>query len=261
MTFRTGELCDFLGIGEKTLRLYEQRGLLTPEKDENGYRIYGDRELRRILEIKKHQGENRTLADISGLLEGHPFRHQQKALAEQIGAIEAEIGRLQEKLRLLSTVYNHREYNYARVGTCEEIDWQHEDHYLILASDFRTIDRKETGRIYRVWAQEPSRLNLLTVVRLDPETGKPLGCETGILNKSPDCEQDSPLVFSAPRGNACCFPILLREPSCITAKELEPLLSYCRKKQRPLPDQIYLLHNFPLQQDGHMAVLYRGLAF
>ncbi len=43
-----GELAASLGVTPKTLRLYEQRGLIpTPARSDNGYRIYSDDAVRR----------------------------------------------------------------------------------------------------------------------------------------------------------------------------------------------------------------------
>ncbi|WP_160317717.1 MerR family transcriptional regulator [Pseudobacteroides cellulosolvens] len=39
--YRTGELLKYLGVLRDTLRFYEEKGLLNPEKnDENNYRSY-----------------------------------------------------------------------------------------------------------------------------------------------------------------------------------------------------------------------------
>ncbi len=43
-----GELAGSLGVTPKTLRLYEQRGLLAaPARAQNGYRVYGEDAVRR----------------------------------------------------------------------------------------------------------------------------------------------------------------------------------------------------------------------
>ena len=41
--YTIGQLAELAGISTKTLRVYEHKGLLLPERnEENGYRIYGE---------------------------------------------------------------------------------------------------------------------------------------------------------------------------------------------------------------------------
>jgi len=47
-----GELAARAGTSTRTLRYYEQHGLLAPERDTNGYRHYDDAELRVVHEIR-----------------------------------------------------------------------------------------------------------------------------------------------------------------------------------------------------------------
>mgnify|MGYP004482966415 CR=1 FL=1 len=47
-----GELAARAGTSTRTLRYYEQHGLLSPERDTNGYRRYDDAELRVVHEIR-----------------------------------------------------------------------------------------------------------------------------------------------------------------------------------------------------------------
>jgi DNA-binding transcriptional MerR regulator len=47
-----GELASRAGTSTRTLRYYEQHGLLRAERDANGYRRYDDAELRVVHEIR-----------------------------------------------------------------------------------------------------------------------------------------------------------------------------------------------------------------
>lgn len=81
--YTIGEVSDFLGLSRDTLKFYEKKGLVTPQKNyENGYRYYSDNNIYDILiinfyrdldiEIKEIQGiqEKRDLQDINSLLTG-----------------------------------------------------------------------------------------------------------------------------------------------------------------------------------------------
>jgi DNA-binding transcriptional MerR regulator len=47
-----GELAERAGTSTRTLRYYEEHGLVRPERDANGYRQYDDAELRVVHEIR-----------------------------------------------------------------------------------------------------------------------------------------------------------------------------------------------------------------
>ena len=47
-----GELAERAGTSTRTLRYYEQQGLVQPRRDANGYRRYDDAELRVVHEIR-----------------------------------------------------------------------------------------------------------------------------------------------------------------------------------------------------------------
>ncbi|MFI5801784.1 MerR family transcriptional regulator [Streptomyces sp. NPDC051561] len=64
---RIGELAERAGVSTRTLRYYESRGLLPARRAVNGYRVYGDDDLRLVEQI-------RTLQDFGfGLEETRPF--------------------------------------------------------------------------------------------------------------------------------------------------------------------------------------------
>ncbi|MEV4191500.1 MerR family transcriptional regulator [Streptomyces toxytricini] len=64
---RIGELAELAGTSTRTLRYYESRGLLSSTRAPNGYRTYGEDDLRLLRQI-------RTLQDFGfGLEETRPF--------------------------------------------------------------------------------------------------------------------------------------------------------------------------------------------
>ncbi|MEU9334512.1 MerR family transcriptional regulator [Streptomyces sp. NPDC048290] len=64
---RIGELAERAGTTTRTLRYYEARGLLPARRDTQGHRVYDERDLRLLRQI-------RTLQDVGfGLEETRPF--------------------------------------------------------------------------------------------------------------------------------------------------------------------------------------------
>ncbi len=67
---KVGELARKTGKSVRALRLYEERGLLTPAaRSEGGFRLYGADSLARVYWISKLQTMRFSLAQIASLLE------------------------------------------------------------------------------------------------------------------------------------------------------------------------------------------------
>jgi DNA-binding transcriptional MerR regulator len=94
-----------LGVSAKALRLYEQRGLVTPSRTEAGWRAYGPGEMARAAEIVALRALGLSLAPVARVL-GGDARDLEPALAAHQAVLEEELRRLAgtvEKLRGLRT--------------------------------------------------------------------------------------------------------------------------------------------------------------
>jgi len=107
---RIGELAERAGTTTRTLRYYESRGLLPSRRAENGYRAYGEEDLRLLRQIRLLQDfgfeleETRPFVDC--LRAGHPsgdscpaslevYRRKLDELdqcIERLQAVRAEVG-------------------------------------------------------------------------------------------------------------------------------------------------------------------------
>ncbi len=64
-----GKLAKIVGINLETVRYYERIGLLPkPERTESGYRLYGNKDVKRLLFIVKAKELGFTLKEIKELL-------------------------------------------------------------------------------------------------------------------------------------------------------------------------------------------------
>ncbi|TPG28270.1 MerR family transcriptional regulator [Mycolicibacterium hodleri] len=59
---------ELSGIGQQTLRLYEQRGLLTPSRTQGGTRRYSEADLLRLRQITALIGAGVNLAGVARIL-------------------------------------------------------------------------------------------------------------------------------------------------------------------------------------------------
>ncbi|MBR6637397.1 MAG: MerR family transcriptional regulator, partial [Lachnospiraceae bacterium] len=71
-TYTIGELAELAGVSTKTLRVYERKGLLLPERNtENRYRIYTDHAVRKLEQIRLMKYLGFSLDQIELFLAGH----------------------------------------------------------------------------------------------------------------------------------------------------------------------------------------------
>ena len=93
---RIGEVAKLLGVTPKTLRHYEEVGLLRqPERSEAGYRIYCADDLLRLHRIKRLRSIGLSLTQVKGVL-GEPSSGN-----ELRGVLEALLGEIEGEIRTL----------------------------------------------------------------------------------------------------------------------------------------------------------------
>ncbi|AUY49312.1 MULTISPECIES: MerR family transcriptional regulator [Streptomycetaceae] len=101
---RIGELAQRAGTTTRALRYYEQLGLLPARRAGNGYRAYGEDDLRLLRQIRTLQdfgfGLEETRPFVECLQAGHPEGDSCPASLEvyrrKLAELDACIGRLQE---------------------------------------------------------------------------------------------------------------------------------------------------------------------
>ena len=97
---RIGELAERAGTTAKTLRFYEQAGLLSaPERTPSGYRDYDEVALDRLRFIRAAQAAGLTLAEIAEVIAarehvGPPCKHVAALLGEHAVELDQRIGEL-----------------------------------------------------------------------------------------------------------------------------------------------------------------------
>ncbi len=120
---RIGEAAAAVGMTTKTLRFYEDRGLLpAAQRAANGYRSYGDETITRLDFIRRSRGAGLTLAQISDILHIRdagqaPCTHVSDLLAKQLTDLDWQIAEL---VALRSTVARfHDTAAAADPATCD----------------------------------------------------------------------------------------------------------------------------------------------
>lgn len=85
--FSPSEAARRLGVSAKALRLYEQRGLVSPVRTEAGWRVYGPEEMARAAEIAALRALGFSLAQVARVLKGDPAGLE-PALAAHLAVLE-----------------------------------------------------------------------------------------------------------------------------------------------------------------------------
>lgn len=107
---RIGELGQTTGVTAKTIRYYEEIGLLAePDRSSNGYRDYKDQAVDRLLFIRDAQASGLTLTEIASVLElrdqgEQTCRHVVQLLEEHLADIDRQIRRLHKTRELLAAM-------------------------------------------------------------------------------------------------------------------------------------------------------------
>jgi MerR family Zn(II)-responsive transcriptional regulator of zntA len=105
---RIGELAATAGTTTKTLRFYEESGLLPPtDRAANGYRDYGPEALSRLDFIHRGRAAGLTLAQIREVIDiretgDAPCHHVHQLLTERLADIDRQIADLQALRATLS---------------------------------------------------------------------------------------------------------------------------------------------------------------
>ena len=80
---------ELAGVHPQTLRIYEREGLVRPKRTTANARRYSERDIQRLLAIKRLTGDGINLAGVSAVLE----------LTEEIERLQATVVALEAELR------------------------------------------------------------------------------------------------------------------------------------------------------------------
>ena len=91
-----GEVSDYLKITKKAINLYEEKGLLRPNKNSNGYRLYGEEEIKTLRSL------DFSLSEIKDIIINNEYCFFDNKLSE----LKIRDYDLQKKIQYLDLVKN-----------------------------------------------------------------------------------------------------------------------------------------------------------
>jgi DNA-binding transcriptional MerR regulator len=103
---RSGELARFSGVSADTLRHYERKGLLKPQRSSNGYREYPRHAVERLRLIRNALALGFKLDDLERVFKirdsgGAPCRHVRELAAAKLDELETLVRELTEMRDML----------------------------------------------------------------------------------------------------------------------------------------------------------------
>lgn len=109
--FQINELSKHANVSTKTIRYYEDVGLLTsPVRDSNNYRLYDERDVERLRFIRSARALHFSIEEIAQVLstlDRHetPCNHVVELLRKHLSEIEARIQDLEKLKEELTNLY------------------------------------------------------------------------------------------------------------------------------------------------------------
>ncbi len=146
-----GEVADRTGVTQRTLRFYEERGLLKPpSRMEGGFRLYSEEDVDRVEQIKRLQSLlGLTLAEIKDMVEAEEIKTELRATYRPDLDAESRIARL---VRAIEVTERQFEIIGAKVGAMLEMKADLEaklQRYKTLIADLRDqLEKEHGGTVY-----------------------------------------------------------------------------------------------------------------
>ena len=121
-TASIGEVCERLGVSARTVRYYEELGLLPGvRRRAGGRRVYGADELERLRFIQRLKALGLSLAEIRELNAVHAIAGSTRAMLDRLDALlgrrlDEVVARMDELARLRDEIAKYRARVASRLG-------------------------------------------------------------------------------------------------------------------------------------------------
>lgn len=151
-----------LGVTPRTMKYYEERGLVQPSRSEGRYRLYDDNDLERFSRILRLRDIGFSLQTITEVLKqplvtpeggreqlsAASLREIQCSLQNQVSLLDKRIASVRKELKETQAVRQELEYDLAYVAgrlSGESIDALLEQRHNAVLKPSRTSRRKPAG--------------------------------------------------------------------------------------------------------------------
>jgi DNA-binding transcriptional MerR regulator len=124
--FRIGELADMVGMSPRTIRYYQEIGLLHPAKRAEGRkRLFTENDLQRLRFIKRLKHLGLTLSEMNELASIYKIHQTNRnVLCRLCELLDNQVGKIDERInnlvRLKEDILSYREKIYQKMSLANE---------------------------------------------------------------------------------------------------------------------------------------------
>ena len=97
-TYYIGDLASQLNLSQRTIRYYEELGIIKPMRSDGGFRVYSSRDLEVIRAVIHLKELGMNLEDISGIIKANAGAHSDKLLQHMISTLLAKKSEIETKI-------------------------------------------------------------------------------------------------------------------------------------------------------------------
>lgn len=225
-----------MGLGRETLRYYEQKGLIEPErKDGSNYRVYSDTDGLDILRIRLMQSFHLSLDNIEEWFEHSTLSQQERHLRAVERELEEQLTYIQTKLARVRK--NHSFVCDALAADGKVCELQTYGIYKLMLLGKGVNEDARRGEIAAQWLRHMPVTDIGWEISLadlqDPDKEK-VDVRIGMMmlvRYAEEYEIDiQPPVYLFPPGKSIRMMIATENPFEITRAQLEPLFRYAKEK-------------------------------
>jgi DNA-binding transcriptional MerR regulator len=227
--FLIGEIARLTGSSASSMRFYESRGLLSPDKDgENQYRLYAPEESANLLLAKLYRSLGFSVDELRALGGASSYEDVTRGLRDRANAVAEEIERL-------SSVYDEAcalSSQTARAAACVAGYWIEDESPFYKVStikDHGLVLDSARQRITSRWMTYLPALGFSVFVSQSALRGEvPFGCEWGFSLRPEVAERFAdplePPIERRSGGLCLSTAIERRSANDLEAWELEPVI-------------------------------------
>ncbi len=119
--FQIGELSEKAGVSQRTIRYYEELGLISPSRvTSGGFRLYSVNDLHRIEVIKQFKELDFSLDQIKEILQPGPENQKEEKIKYSRQVIETQLNAIQEQIEKLKKVRERNQKALEILAQCQE---------------------------------------------------------------------------------------------------------------------------------------------
>ena len=151
MKLSIGELEKLTGMNRTALRYYDAEGLIDPQRQENGYRMYSNEDVMSLVQLKQMSAFGVELGELPSSKREVGIQDMCLALVRKEQMIEQEIEELYQKLARLRL---HAEaYQTCAAGNTVITEGRTVGAYRLYFRE-NDPDSEKTARIFRKWMND-----------------------------------------------------------------------------------------------------------